>query len=135
MQCVTLTWMRYQMRYHTCYCTFSLIFVLFWAICNELPRVTTKSIKQIYALFLKKIDGNAWQPVANSPKSGNSRRKCMVTHAVASVVTRSSHGNALYYGLTMFVEFETLLYPKLASYMTQLQSDFKSLPTWFFKIN
>ena len=59
----------------------------------------------------------------------------MVTRAVTSVVTCSSHGNVLHYGLTMFVEFETLLYPRLASYMTQFQSDFKSLSTCFFKTN
>ena len=39
----------------------------------------------------------------------------MVTRAVTHVVTRSSDGNALHYGLTMFVEFENLLYPKAAS--------------------
>ena len=59
----------------------------------------------------------------------------MVTRAVTHVVTRSSDGNALHYGLTMFVEFENLLYPKAASYMTQFQSDFTSLPTCFFQIN
>ena len=36
----------------------------------------------------------------------------MVTGEVRRVVTRSSHGNALHYGLTMFVEFENLLYLK-----------------------
>ena len=59
----------------------------------------------------------------------------MVTRAVTHVVTSSSDGNALHYGLTMFVEFENLLYPKAASYMTQFQSDFTSLPTCFFQIN
>ena len=43
----------------------------------------------------------------------------MVTRAVMRVVTRSSHGNALHYGLAMFVEFAKLLYPKAASHMTQ----------------
>ena len=59
----------------------------------------------------------------------------MVTRAVTHVVTSSSDGNALHYCLTMFVEFENLLYPKAASYMTQFQSDFTSLPTCFFQIN
>ena len=58
----------------------------------------------------------------------------METHAVTHVVTHSSHGNALHYGLTMFVEFENLLYPKAASYMTQFQLDFRSPPTYFFQI-
>ena len=43
----------------------------------------------------------------------------MVMCAVMHVVTRSSRGNALHYGLTMFVEFAKLLYPKAASHMTQ----------------
>ena len=59
----------------------------------------------------------------------------MVTHAVTRVVTRSSHGNVLYYDLTIFVEFDNLLYLKVTSYMTQFQSDFTSLPIYFFQIN
>ena len=47
----------------------------------------------------------------------------MVTRAVM----RSSHGNALHYTPTMFVEFENLSYPKVASYMTQFKWDFTSL--------
>ena len=51
------------------------------------------------------------------------------------VVTHSSNSNVLHYGITMFVEFENLLYPKAASYMTQFQSGFTSRPTCFFQIN
>ena len=58
----------------------------------------------------------------------------MVTGEVRRVVTRSSHGNALHYGLTMFVEFENLLYLKKTSYMTQLQPDLTSLLTCSFQI-
>ena len=54
---------------------------------------------------------------------------------VTRVVTRSSHGNALHYGLTMFVEFENLLYPEVASYMAQFQSDFTRPPNCFFEID
>ena len=57
----------------------------------------------------------------------------MVTHVVMHVVMRSSHGNMLHYGLIMFVEFENLLYPKVALYRTQFQSNFASLPTCFFQ--
>ena len=39
-----------------------------------------------------------WQLVANSPKPGKSQRKYTVTH----VVTHSSYGNVLHYGLSMF---------------------------------
>ena len=46
---------------------------------------------------------------------------------VTRTVTRSSQGNALHYGPTMFVEFENLSYSKVASYMTQFKSDFTSL--------
>ena len=59
----------------------------------------------------------------------------MVTREVTRVVTRSNHGNALHYGLTMFVELENLLYPEVASYVTQFQSEFTSLPNCFFQIN
>ena len=59
----------------------------------------------------------------------------MVTRVVTRVVTRSNHGNALHYGLTMFVEFENVLYLKVTSYMTQFQSDFTSFPKCFFQIN
>ena len=59
----------------------------------------------------------------------------MVTHVVTRVVTHSSNSNVLQYGITMFVEFENLLYPKAASYMTQFQSGFTSRPTCFFQIN
>ena len=55
--------------------------------------------------------------------------------SVMRVVTRLSHSNALHYDLTMFVGFENLLYPKIASNMTQFQSDFTCLPTCFFQIN
>ena len=48
---------------------------------------------------------------------------------VTRVVMRLSHGNTLHYGQIMLVEFENLLYSKVASYMTQFQSDFPSLPT------
>ena len=51
----------------------------------------------------------------------------MVTGTVTRVVTRSSHGNALHYGPTMFVEFENLSNPKVASHMTQFKWDFTSL--------
>ena len=52
---------------------------------------------------------------------------------ITRVVTRSSNGNVLYYGLTMIVEFKNLVYPKVISHMTQFQSDFRSLPTFFFQ--
>ena len=51
----------------------------------------------------------------------------MVTGTVTRVVTCSSHGNALHYGPTMFVEFENLSNPTVASYMTQFKWDFTSL--------
>ena len=54
---------------------------------------------------------------------------------VTRVVTRSSHGNALHYGPTMFVEFENLSNPKVASYMTQFKWDFTSLPSCLFQTN
>ena len=57
--------------------------------------------------------------------------KCMVTH----VVMGSSHGNMLHYDLTMFEEFENLLYPKVASYMTQFQSQIsQAFPLASFKL-
>ena len=59
----------------------------------------------------------------------------MVTRAVTRVATRSSYGKALNYDPTMFVEFENSSYSKVASYMTQFQSDFTSLPNCFFQIN
>ena len=59
----------------------------------------------------------------------------MVTGTVTRVVTRSSHGNALHYGPTMFMEFENLSNPKVASYMTQFKWDFTSLPTCLFQTN
>ena len=51
----------------------------------------------------------------------------MVTRTVTRVVTRSSHGNALHYDPTMFVKFQNLSYPKVASYMTPFKCDFTSL--------
>ena len=45
--------------------------------------------KYIYINIFSKVDGNAWQPIANSPKAGKSQKKCMVTCVVASVVTCS----------------------------------------------
>ena len=91
---------------------------------GNLQRVTTR-YRQIYKkhvyYFFKKIDGNALQIAQNQ--------------ANLSMVTRSSHGNPLHYGPTTSVEFENLLYPKVASYKTQIQSDFTSLPTCFFQIN
>ena len=59
----------------------------------------------------------------------------MVMHAVMRVVTHSSNSNVLHYGITMFVKFENLLYPKAASYMAQFQSGFTSPLTCFFQIN
>ena len=59
----------------------------------------------------------------------------MVMGTATRVVTRSSHGNALHYGPTMFVEFENLSNPKVASYMTQFKWDFTSLPTCLFQTN
>ena len=110
------------MCYRTRYRTFSLRFSWFWAVCSGLPCVTAKFIKKHIYYFLKKID---------TPTLSKAQRKCMVTRAV----TRSSHGNALHYGLIMFVEFENLSYPKVVSNMTQFQSHFTSLPTCSFQIN
>ena len=53
---------------------------------------------------------------------------------VTRVVTRSSHGNALDYGVTMFMEFENLLYPKEVLYMTQFQLDFTNFPLVSLKL-
>ena len=39
----------------------------------------------------------------------------MVKFVVMCVVTRSSYGNALYYDLSMFAEFEKLPYPYVVS--------------------
>ena len=50
------------------------------------------------------------------------------------VVTRSSHGNVLHYGQTMFVEFENFSYPKVASYMTNLSQISQAFRLAFFKL-
>ena len=101
--------------YHTRYCTISLNLAWFKTICNVLPRVTVKFIKNAYQYFFKNIDGNAWQPVADSPKPSKSQKKYMVTRVVTGVVTCLSFGNALHYGLSMFVEFEKLPYSSVIS--------------------
>ena len=49
--------------------------------------------------------------LANSPKSGKSQRKYIIT----CVVARSSYGNTLDYSLSMFVEFEKLPYSYVIS--------------------
>ena len=103
MQRVTITSMRYHMRYHTrSHCSFSLSLAWFGAICIELLRVTVKFIKNIYYIIFKKLTVTR----CKKPKPGKSQRKCTVTH----VVTRSSYGNAMHYGLSMFREFEKLPY-------------------------
>ena len=65
MQNVTITSMCYFTRYHT----FSLSLAWFGAICNALPRVTIKFIKNIYInSFFKKMTvtrGNALQIAQN----------------------------------------------------------------------
>ena len=53
---------------------------------------------------------------------------------VTLVVTRSSHDNALDSVVTMFMEFENLLYPKEALYLTQFQLDFTNFPLVSFKL-
>ena len=53
---------------------------------------------------------------------------------VTRVVRGSSHDNALDYGVTMFMEFENLLYPKEALYLTQFQLDFTNFPLVSFKL-
>ena len=65
-------------------------------------------------------------------KSDKSHRKCIVTRAVTHMLTHSSQCNTFHYGPT---NHENLSYPKVASYMTQFQSDFTRLPTCFFQIN
>ena len=65
MKNVTITSMCYFTRYHTFY----LSLAWFGAICNALPRVTIKFIKNIYInIFLKKMTvtrGNAFQIAQN----------------------------------------------------------------------
>ena len=53
---------------------------------------------------------------------------------VTRVVTRSSHDNALDSVVTMFMEFENLLYPKEALYLTQFQLDFTNFALVSFKL-
>ena len=60
--------------------------------------------------FFKNMVGNAWQHLANSPKPSKSQRKHTVTQVETRVVTRSSYGNMLHYGLSMFAQFEKLPY-------------------------
>ena len=68
-------------------------------------------------------DGNAWWHVANSPRPGKCQRKYTVTR----VVTRSSYGNALHYGLFMFTEFEKLPYPSVISISARFHKSFHLL--------
>ena len=57
MKRITLSWTRYHTRYRK----FSLKFSRFYTICNELPRITNKSVKNIYVLyFFKENDSNTW---------------------------------------------------------------------------
>ena len=112
MQRVTIT----SMWHHTSYQIFSFSLAWFGAICNGLPRVTVILI--IYIYFLKKKKRNessAWKRVANSQKPGKSQRKYTVTLVATRVVTHSSYGNALHYGLSMFAEFRKLPYPSVTS--------------------
>ena len=61
MQNVTITSTCYVTHYHT----FSLSLAWFGAICNALPRVTIKLIKEYILIFKKKNDGNALQIAQN----------------------------------------------------------------------
>ena len=84
--------------------------------CDYLQRVTT-SYSQIYKtkVNIKKNDNNAWLPVSNISKPRKYQRNYRIKHVVTCVVTHSSYGNTLSYGLSMFVEFENLPYPSVIS--------------------
>ena len=60
--------------------------------------------------FKKKNDNKVWQRVANSLKADKSQRELLVKCAVTCAVTRSCYNNAQDFGLSMFFEFENLLY-------------------------
>ena len=55
-ECVTKHYQTLQTwnHYHTLYCTFSLSFAWFGAICNRLPHVIVKFIKKMYVNIFKK---------------------------------------------------------------------------------
>ena len=88
------------------------IFSQFSMVWGYLQLVTIKFIKKYVNIFFKKkltvTSGNALQITPNQRKY---TMKCVVTRVVA----RSSYGNALRYGLSMFAEFEKLLYHSVNS--------------------
>ena len=103
---LTLTWVNHNA---TCYRNFNVLVhalpyifsqcIMVW---GYLQHVTARH-RQIYNIyiyvykyFFQKIDGNAWQRVANSPKPGKSQRKYTVMRVVTRVVTHSSYGNTLH---------------------------------------
>ena len=90
------------MLYHA----FSLSLAWFGAICTAL---LSNCIKKCTLMFFLKNVGSTWLPVAYSSKPGKSQIKYTVTR----VVRCSSYGNALHYGLSMFVEIEKLSYPSV----------------------
>ena len=125
MQFVTIISTCYHMLYHTflpfwhdlvlfvkCYHNINglpqallYIFSQFSMVWGYLHCVTVKCIKKCTLMFWFFL--NVGKRVAYSSKPGKSQIK----YTVRRVVRSSSYGNALHYGLSIFVEIEKLSYP------------------------
>ena len=66
-------------------------------------------------IFLQKLTVSRGNPLQIGQNQEKSQRNYTVMCVVARVVTRSSYGNALHYGLSMFVDFQKLSYPSVIS--------------------
>ena len=97
------------------YCALCLSLAWFW---GYLQWVTTR-YRQICKnicinIFSKKLTVTHVNLLQIAQKPGKSGRNCSVTRVVTRVVMRSSCGNALHYGLSMFAEFHILAFSNLS---------------------
>ena len=90
-------------------------------ICNVLPHVTSAFFKKDQHMIFHKFNDSARQLVAHDPKPCYTDTQCTVKRVV------NACGNALHYGLSMFLKFKNMPCPSAISISVRFHTHFHLL--------
>ena len=99
-----LTWIGHnETRYHNLNAFLHALLYIFSGICLVLGWTTVNVFKIIVIYFFINLTVTRGNPLQIAPNHARPRKKFAVTRVTMRVVTDWSCGNALHYGLSMFV--------------------------------